>query len=195
MQNNTSKSSKNISQVTQYIIAYGAGEKSALNQVVDGLYVELCQIANRQLHKLNPELISPPELVHEVYLKFSKSLSFNAQNRMHFLAIAAKAMRQLIIDQIKSKSRKKRGGDFHSTTLSDTKLPIADNSIEIMAINQALEKLKKIEPKLVTTIECRYFAGYSEQETAEALGVNVRTVRRYWQRSKKWLFLEMNNDQ
>ncbi len=193
MQNNSNKPSENASHITQYIIAYAQGEKNALNQVVDALYVELCQIANRQLHKLNPERISPPELVHEVYLKFSKSLSVNAQNRMHFLAIAATAMRQLIIDQIKSSSRKKRGGDLFATTLSDTKLPIIDNSMEIMAVHHAIKKLKKIEPKLASTVECRYFAGYSEQETAEALGVNVRTVRRYWQRSKKWLLLEINS--
>jgi len=180
-----------IDNITQHILAYAEGQKLELSVIVDALYEQLCDIANIQLNKLNPESISPNELVHEVYLKFSKSLSVNAQGRMHFLAIAATAMRQLIIDQLKGKNREKRGGHLFATTLSDTKLPVADNAIEILAVNQAITKLNRLEPKLASTVECRYFAGYTEQETADALGVDVRTIRRYWQRSKQWLKLEL----
>jgi len=181
-----------VENLTQHILAYADGESMELNIIIDALYVQLCDMANLQLNKLNPEAISPHELVHEVYLKFSKSLSVNAQGRMHFLAIAATAMRQLIIDQLKGKSREKRGGHLYATTLSDTKLPIKDNAIEIMAVNMAIKRLHSIEPKLASTVECRYFAGYSEQETADALGVNVRTVRRYWKRAKRWLAIELS---
>ena len=118
-------------------------------------------------------------------------MKFNANNRQHFLAIAATAMRQLIIDQLKAKSRDKRGGDLVATTLSDTKMPMLKNQLEILAVDKALAKLKNIEPKLSSTVECRYFAGYSEKETAEALGVNERTVRRYWSRAKRWLSVEL----
>lgn len=181
----------NIENITQHILAFAEGEKMELGVIVDALYIQLCDMANIQLNKLNPEAISPQELVHEVYLKFSKSLSVNAQGRKHFLAIAATAMRQLIIDQLKGKSRAKRGGDLCSTTLSDAKLPVHENIIEILSVNKAIEKLGEIEPKLASTVECRYFAGYSEQETADALGVSVRTVRRYWKRAKRWLQLEL----
>jgi len=182
-----------VENITQHILAFAEGEKMELSVIVDALYGQLCDMANKQLNKLNPDAISPPELVHEVYLKFSRSLSVNAQGRMHFLAIAATAMRQLIIDQLKSKNREKRGGHLCATTLSDNKMAIVDNSIEIMAVNNAIEKLRKIEPKFASTVECRYFAGYSEQETADALGVNVRTVRRYWKRAKRWLVMELQN--
>jgi len=182
----------NIANITQHILAYAEGEKMELSVIVDALYGQLCEMANLQLNKLNPGSISPNELVHEVYLKFSKSLSINAQGRMHFLAIAATAMRQLIIDQLKGMKRDKRGGHLFATTLSDTKLPVEDNAIEIMAVNQAIAKLKTLEPKLASTVECRYFAGYTEQETADALGVNVRTVRRYWKRAKQWLKFELS---
>lgn len=179
-----------VENITQHILAYAEGEDVALGTIIEALYVQLCDMANLQLNKFNPEAITPPELVHEVYLKFSKSLAISAQGRMHFLAIAATAMRQLIIDQLKSKSREKRGGHLMATTLSDSKMSVEDNAIEIMAVNNAIEKLRAIEPKLASTVECRYFAGYSEQETADALGVNVRTVRRYWTRARRWLTLE-----
>ena len=182
-----------VENITQHILAYAQGEKMELSVIVDALYDQLCAMANVQLNKLNPDSISPNELVHEVYLKFSKALSVNAQGRMHFLAIAATAMRQLIIDQLKGQKRDKRGGHLFATTLSDTKLPVEDNAIEIIAVNQAIAKLNQIEPKLASTVECRYFAGYTEQETADALGVNVRTIRRYWKRAKRWLMLELKN--
>lgn len=182
----------NIANITKHIIEYSEGDHMQLSVIVDALYQELCDMADIQLKKLNPTAISANELVHEVYLKFSKALSVNAKGRQHFLAIAATAMRQLIIDQLKSKQRNKRGGEWKATTLSDSKMFIKDNSDEILAVNKALEQLKEIQPALAYTVECRYFAGYSEQETARALGVNVRTVRRYWTRAKRWLMLEFS---
>ncbi len=181
-----------LENITQYIIALSDGEDIALNVVVEGLYDQLCQMANSQLNKLNPENISATELVHELYLKLSRCMSFNANSRQHFFAIAATAMRQVIIDQLKAKKRDKRGGDLVATTLSDTKMPMLKNQLEILAVDHALIRLKDIEPKLSATVECRYFAGYSEKETAEALGVNERTVRRYWSRAKRWLQMELS---
>lgn len=180
-----------VENITQHILAYAEGEEMELSYIVDALYSQLCKIADIQLNKLNPYSISPNELVHEVYLKFSKSLAVNAKGRMHFLAIAATAMRQLILDQLKGRYRDKRSGKLCATTLSDSKVHITDNTIEIFAVNDALKSLEEIEPALSRTVECRYFAGYSEQETADALGVSVRTVRRYWKRAKRWLTLEL----
>ncbi|TDR20507.1 ECF-type sigma factor [Marinicella litoralis] len=180
--------------LTEYILAYSDGDSVALDVIIEALYDQLKLAAAKQLNKLNPESISANDLVHEVYLKFSANQSFNANSRMHFMAIAATAMRQLIIDQLKAKKRQKRGGDLYATTLSDKKMPLNDNALEIISVNEALSKLRAIDPKLAQTVECRYFAGYTEQETAEALNVNVRTVRRYWSRSKRWLLLELSNE-
>jgi len=180
-----------LDNITQYIGAISDGQDMELNVVIEGLYDQLCHAANVQLNKLNPENITASELVHELYLKLNRCMRFNATNRQHFLAIAATAMRQLIIDQLKAMQRDKRGGQLLATTLSDTKMPMSQNQAEILAVDQALAKLKNLEPKLSSTVECRYFAGYSEQETATALGVNERTVRRYWRRAKKWLSLEL----
>jgi RNA polymerase sigma factor (TIGR02999 family) len=180
-----------LTNITQHILAISKGEDIALNVVIEALYDQLCQIADNQLHKLNPDNITATELVHELYLKLTRCMNFNAQNRQHFFAIAATAMRQLIVDQLKARNRVKRGGDLVSTTLSDSKMPMLKNEVEILAVDKALARLKEIEPKLSSTVECRYFAGYSEQETAEALGVNERTVRRYWSRAKRWLSMEL----
>ncbi len=182
-----------IENITQHIIAYSKGDMVELGVIVDALYKELCKVAKSQLNKLGSKDISPQELVHEVYLKFSKSLSVNANCRRHFLAIAANAMRYLIIDQIRTNGSQKRGANFRATTLSDSKLPIQSNAEEILYVHEGIEKLRAIDEKLAITVECKYFAGYSEQETAEALNVNVRSVRRYWKRSRKWLAIEFAN--
>lgn len=183
-----------IENITQHIIAYSEGDVVELSFIVDALYKELCQVAQSQLNKFGSKDISPQELVHEVYLKFSNSLSINANGRRHFLAIAANAMRFLMIDQLRTNNSLKRGAHLCATTLSDSKLPINDNAVEILYVHEAIEKLRKIDEKLAVTVECKYFAGYSEHETAEALNVNVRTVRRYWKRSKKWLAIEFTNE-
>ena len=183
-----------IENITQHIIAYSKGDVVELGFIVDALYKELCIVAQSQLNKVHSKDISPQELVHEVYLKFSQSLSVNANCRRHFLAIAANAMRFLIIDQLRTDNSIKRGAHLCATTLSDSKLPINDNATEIMYVHNAIEKLREIDKKLAITVECKYFAGYSEQETAEALNVNARTVRRYWKRSKKWLAIEFNDE-
>ncbi len=181
----------NLANITQHIIEYSDGDYLKLSIIVDALYQELCDVAKIQLNKLNPNAISPHDLVHEVYLKFTKTMSCNAKGRQHFLAISAMAMRHLIIDQLKNNNRQKRGGHLLATTLSDSKVPLHDNTNEILMVDQCIEKLREIEPKLAQTVECRYFSGYSEIETAQALGVNVRTVRRYWKRAKRWLALEL----
>lgn len=178
---------KSIDNITEQIVAYAQGEKIALGTVVDALYVQLCKIADGQLKKLNPGAITPAELVHELYLKLSNGLSVHVKSRRHFFAIAAQAMRQLIVDELKAQKRAKRGGYLQATTLSDSKMPLHSNTEEILAVDAAMQKLHDIDPKLATTVECRYFVGYSEKETAQILDVSVRSVRRYWTVAKRWL--------
>lgn len=185
---------QSIQQVTQYLLAYREGDPVALNHVVDCLYDQLCQLANSQINRFQQKSMASAELVHELYLKINQSQQLNAQNRQHFLAIAATAMRQIVIDQIKARNRIKRGKDMVMTTLSNQAKTWLDNQLEILAVDQALDKLKDLEPTLSAVVECKYFAGYTETEIAEALGVTERTVRRHWQRAKKWLALEMNHE-
>lgn len=180
-----------IKNITQNIIALSEGQDIALNLVIEGLYHQLSKMAQSQLSKLNPQKLAPHDLVHELYLKLSSGQTIKAHTRAHFLAIAATAMRHVIVDQIKAQQSQKRGGDFIAVTLSDSVVPMNDNISEILAVDKAIAQLKKLNPKLSDTVECKFFAGYTEQETALALGVNERTVRRYWKRAKNWLKLEL----
>jgi RNA polymerase sigma factor (TIGR02999 family) len=180
-----------IKNITQNIIALSEGQEIALNLVIEGLYYQLNQMAQGQLAKLNPLKMTPNDLVHELYLKLSFGQSIKAQTRAHFLAIAATAMRHLIVDQLKAQQSQKRGGDFIAVTLSDSVVPMNENVTEILAVDKALAQLKLLNSQLSDTVECKFFAGYTEEETALALGVNERTVRRYWKRAKNWLQLEL----
>jgi len=181
-----------INQITVMLNAYANGEDSALDSLIGALYQELCQAAEVQLNKAGHNAtFDSHDLVHEVYLKLKKSAHFSAQNRSHFLALSATAMRQVILDRIKDQKHQKRGGHLFATTLGDHKARIEDTFQEIMMINNSLAELREIDPKLADTVECRYFAGYDEQQTAEALNVSPRTIRRYWVTAKKY-FTEKN---
>lgn len=184
-----------LTEITQHLKAYAAGDQLALDDIVAGLYDVLLVAAQQQLRVNNPNQISAVDLVHEVYLKFHQGGLIEAQNRQHFLAISAKAMRFIIIDQIKSKMSLKRSGRFWATSLADHKITAADDQTEVVAVHDLLGQLHDIDPKLAATVECRYFVGFSEHETAEALSVSVRSVRRYWQTARKWLHQELTQKQ
>ena len=177
-----------IKQITVMLNAYADGRESALDELIGALYQQLCQAADIQLNKAHHNAtLNSHDLVHEVYLKLKKSQHFSARNRSHFLALSATAMRQVILDRIKAKNSQKRGGHLFATTLGNHKAKVDDNCAEIIMINQSLTELRDIDPKLADTVECRYFAGYDEQQTAEALEVSPRTVRRYWVTAKNIL--------
>ena len=177
-----------IKQITVLLNAYADGENSALDSLIGALYQQLCQSAQIQLNKANHNAtLNSHDLVHEVYLKLKKSDNFSANNRSHFLALSATAMRQVILDRIKAKSSQKRGGHLFATTLGDNKAQVEDNVQEIIMINESLQELRNIDTKLADTVECRYFAGYDTEQTAEALNVSPRTVRRYWTTAKNIL--------
>ncbi len=181
-----------INQITVMLNAYADGKDNALDQLIAALYQQLCQAAEIQLNKAHRNAtLNSHDLVHEVYLKLKKSDHFSAKNRSHFLALSATAMRQVILDRIKAKSSQKRGGHLFATTLGEHKAKVDDNSAEILMINQSLAELREIDPKLADTVECRYFAGYDDQQTADALNVSPRTVRRYWVTAKNILQKKM----
>lgn len=185
--------SDNIHDITIMLNAYADGETGALDNLIGALYQQLCQAAEIQINKAgNNMTFNSHDLVHEVYLKLRKSSQFSANNRGHFLALSATAMRQLILDRIKAKNSQKRGGHLYATTLADNKARVDDNAAEIMIINESLTHLRQIDAKLADTVECRYFAGYDEQQTAEALSVSPRTVRRYWVTAKNILHKQLS---
>jgi RNA polymerase sigma factor (TIGR02999 family) len=109
------------------------------------------------------------------------------QDRGHFLAVSATAMRQILIDYARGRGRQKRGGGAEHTSLDEARVAAADEAERMLELDLALRKLADVDSRLVRVVECRYFAGFSEQETADAMGVSLRTAQRDWLRARAWL--------
>lgn len=173
-------------QVTALLRASREGDDGALNQLVPLVYDELRRIARRQLRRELPgHTLSATALVHESYARLVGRATSSAVDRAHFLAIAARSMRQVLIDHARRRSAQRRGGDWQATTLTDGPRSIQMDPAELLALDDALQRL---DPRQRQVVECRYFGGMDESETAVALGVSERTVRRDWVKARAWLY-------
>ncbi len=169
------------------------GDRAALDELVPLVYDELHRIARGQRQRLGGgELtVNTTALVHEAYLKISQGKQSNFADRGHFFAVAATAMRQLLIDQAKRHAAKKRGSGQKPVSLDSVEVGIEDQADGLLELDRVLERLGETSPRLLRVVECRFFGGLTEQETAEALQVTDRTVRRDWVKARAWLAVEM----
>ena len=158
----------------------------------EALYQDLKKRAHSERRKLVAGgTFATTALVNEAFFKLAKVQDFS--NRAHFLNMAAAAMRQVLVDAARASLAEKRGSGQKPLSLDDSGLGLmpvdpADGAADLLALDDALQRLAELNPRLVQVVECRYFSGYSDAETAEALGVNERTVRRDWLKAKAWLF-------
>jgi RNA polymerase sigma factor (TIGR02999 family) len=181
--------------VTTMLDAYGRGERGALDRLVPLVYDELRRVARGQLRRLRPGgTLDTTGLVHETYLKLFDQSRLSAKDRSHFLAIAARAMRQILVDHARRKGRAKRGGGAIDLELDEDQAAVRQQATSLLALSEALERLETIDARLVRVVECRAIAGYSETETAEILGISTRTARRDWMRAKAWLAEAMTTE-
>jgi RNA polymerase sigma factor (TIGR02999 family) len=174
-------------EVTHLLRAARAGDASAIDRIVSLVYEDLRRVARRQLRRrFGHDSVRPTELVHDAYVKLSVGGAGGAADRAHFLAIAARAMRQVLIDGARLRHAAKRGGvDWKRATLSGSHW-VADFDVdELLTLNDALDEL---DPRQRQVVECRFFGGMEEREIAEALGVTERTVRRDWVKARAWLY-------
>jgi RNA polymerase sigma-70 factor (ECF subfamily) len=170
--------------VTRLLQSARAGDRTALDRVLPLLYDDLRRLARHQLAREHgSRTIQPTALVHEAYLKLAGSAP-RAQNRAHMLAIAAHAMRQVLVDHARERRAAKRGPDWVSTTLTDGVSTTHLDPESLLALDDALDRL---DPRQRQVVECRFFAGLDDAEIAEALGVTTRTVRRDWVKARAWL--------
>lgn len=175
-----------MGEVTQLLFAARSGDRAALDRIVALVYDDLRRLARRQLQREYGErTLHPTSLVHEAYMKLAGSSAIPAENRAHFLAIAAHAMRQVLVDDARKRSAAKRGVGWERTTFSDQDWAADFKPDEILALNDAIDEL---EPRQRQIVECRFFGGMEEQEIASALGVTERTVRRDWVKARAWLY-------
>jgi RNA polymerase sigma factor (TIGR02999 family) len=163
------------------------GSAGALDQAFTLVYQELRGLARYQLKDRRRGTLDSTALVHELYMKLAAGDWPTLENRAHFLSLASRAMRQIVVDCARARAAGKRGGDVQKVPFETDEIHIADQADWILAVHQALEQIREIDARLEQVFDCRYFAGLSEQESATALGVSVTTVQRDWRRAKAWL--------
>ena len=173
------------------------GSSEALDQLIPLIYQELHRLASRCMSREEPgHTLQTSALINEAYLKLANQKKVHWKNRAHFLAIAARLMRRILVDHAREKHRQKRGGQARPLSLENCELPAETASSELVALNEALTSLEKIDPRKCQVVELRFFAGLTVEETAEVLKLSVNTILRDWNLAKAWLYREisMNND-
>ena len=174
--------------ITELLGALREGRREAFDQILPLVYHELRRAARRELAVRPSDSMSTTALVHELYLKFSRAERTDWRNRAHFLGVASVAMRHILVDRARRRRAEKRGGPLRHVTLDD-ELTAADSQAEsLLELHEALDKLAKLDERLARVVECRFFGGMTEQETAEALHIAVRTVRRDWIKARGLLY-------
>jgi RNA polymerase sigma-70 factor, ECF subfamily len=181
-------------EVTRLLRGARSGDRDALDRVVPLLYDDLKGLARRQLAReyVGDDAVQPTGLVHEAWMKLASGGSLHAADRPHFMAIAARAMRQVLVDHARQRNAARRGGGWHRTTLAGDFWSASLDPAELIALDAALEAL---EPRQRQVVECRFFAGMAESEIAAALGVTDRTVRRDWIKARAWLYRALYPDE
>ncbi|HVS63533.1 MAG TPA: ECF-type sigma factor [Thermoanaerobaculia bacterium] len=177
-------------EVTELLIALRAGDRLALDRVWSLLYEELRILARRQ-RRTGGAALDTTALVHEAYLRLVEADRIEVRDRGHFYALAVRVMRQLLVDLARRQAAKKRGGEAIVISLDDTDLSTENQAHTVLALDDALERLGRLSERWTRVIECRFFGGLSERETAEVLGLPLRTVQRDWQKGRAWLRKEL----
>ena len=178
-----------MGQVTTLLSAIGAGRPEALGELYALLYPELHRLAHSRVRRSGDmTLLDTTSLVHESYLRFEKSGAVAFGDRAQFMAYAARVMRSVVVDVIRKRRSERAGGDSTRVELDEEKHGAADpRDSEILRVHEALEELAAIDERLVRVVEMRYFAGMTEAEIAEVLGLGVRTVNRDWEKARLFL--------
>jgi len=164
------------------------GRRDSLDELMPAVYEHLRLIARRQLAiREHGQTLSTTGLVHEAYLKLVDQSHTAWSDRGHFFALASVAMRHILVDRAKARLAQKREGDLHRVTLDDEQISVQDQPEALLDLSEAVDRLAAEEPRLARVVECRFFGGLTEEETAEALGVTTRTVQRDWVKARMLL--------
>jgi RNA polymerase sigma factor (TIGR02999 family) len=181
--------------ITQWLDAARDGDRAALDRVLGTLYHELHAMARRQLAGQYGQTLDATALVHEAYLKLIGRRDVQFDDRAHFFAYAASAMRSVVVDYARQRLAQKRGGDLHRVTeLPDDVEGGLRLDEDMLGLDTALTKLAAVDAKLAQVVELRYFAGLSEQEIAELLNRSERSIRRDWQKARLFLLASLGDE-
>jgi RNA polymerase sigma factor (TIGR02999 family) len=168
------------------------GNRDAVDALMPLIYGELRHLASNYLRRERPDhTLQPTALVNEAYLRMVDQTRANWQNRAHFFGVAAQMMRRILVDHARAHAAEKRGHDFQKLSLDENIDKAVERSEELVALDDALNNLVKIDEQKARIVELRYFGGLSVEETAEILGVTPITIKRHWRLTKAWLFGQM----
>jgi RNA polymerase sigma factor (TIGR02999 family) len=179
--------------VTRLLFELSGGNRSVEEQLIPLVYAELRKIAlNRLKNEASNHSLQPTALVHEAYLRLVRIKEMDWRSRSHFFAFSATLMRRILVDHARANRAEKRGAGVTTITVNDAMFATTSTMPEILALDEALNKLAELDERQSKVVELRFFAGMSEEETAEILGVSTRTVKRDWRTARAWLFAELN---
>ncbi len=189
-------------EITEALAALSGGAPDAMDRVMPLVYRELKRIAHRQLRaEPSGHTLSTTAVVHEAYLRLAEQSRAQWVDRGQFFALAARAMRRVLIDYARQHGAGRRGGPSRSAVALEflergdsPALSIPQRADSLLALDEALDGLRRMDERLAHVVECRFFAGLSEVETSEALGISQRTVARDWQMARAWLHEALRND-
>ncbi|RFF33035.1 ECF-type sigma factor [Wenzhouxiangella sediminis] len=185
-----------IGELTVLLSRVRAGEHEAFDRLFSLAYRQLHRMARQRMLASGPQMtLDTTGLLHETYLKLSGGRMQDLRDGGHFLAVAARAMRQVIIDFARRRRADKRGGKQCMVTLDCERIAVADQAERLFDLDRQLDVLARQDPRLVQVIECRFFAGLNEQETAVALDTSVSTVQRDWVRARAWFAGQRDSEQ
>ena len=185
-------SPKSVNAVTELLHRWSGGDEQARDALVPLLYDELRRVARRNLRSQQRDhTLQSTALVHEVFLRLVNQESVRWDDRIHFFAVASHLMRRIIVDQARRRNAAKRGGNAVTLLLDDQIAPAKQRALDVVALDDALHELSKISPQLSRIVEMRFFAGFSIEESAQAMGVSPATVKRDWAVARAWLYREL----
>ena len=184
-----------LQDITQLLVAAGQGRDGAMDEVFSSVYPRLRELArSRRRNWQGNHTMDTTSLIHEAYLKVASAQSPQFESRGHFFAVAAQAMRQVLINYAEKKGAAKRGGGAAHVTLHERDI-VSDGALdEILTLDTALRRLEQLSPRQARVVECLFFAGFTVEETSEALELSPATVKRDWSAARAWLYREMHAD-
>lgn len=183
-----------MSDVTRILDATRNGDPAAAEELLPLVYDELRKLASARMANEAPgHTLQPTALVHEAWLRLTGNQDQKWESRAHFFGAAAEAMRRILIDRARKKRALRHGGDKERVDLPEIELALPPEDEQLLAINDALDKLAKTHPDEARLVKLRYFVGMTNDEAAEALGIAPRTAKYYWTHARAWLYREINS--
>jgi RNA polymerase sigma factor (TIGR02999 family) len=181
--------------ITAMLAELRTGERTALDRVFALVYEDLRARAHWELrHEASGQTLSPTALVHELYVKLAHAAPLQLDDRRHFFALAARAMRQVVVDHARLAVAQKRGAGARAVTVEIADVSPAAEPADLLALDRALTELTELDERLARTVELRFFAGLTVEETAEAMAVSPRTVKRDWRKARAFLHRAVSGD-